>query len=217
VKVAFVLAPFFGETDPDGPLVAAAARGDVRAFDALVERHQARLTLFVEARIGVGIDADDVTQDIFLTAWRELPKFRGRSRFKTWLYGIGLNLCVEALRRNGPARRARLGLEESLERLQAWQVGGSTAEWAVALEQRTEARRRLAELPEHERQILELYYYGALNLPEISALLDLNLSTLKYRFYQAHRRLRRLLEAEAAQDAVVLGLTAERTPQRAAS
>ena len=57
-------------------------------------------------------------------------------------------------------------------------------------------RRRLAEQPDPGRQVLELYYYGDLNLREISEVMGVNPSTLKYWFYQAHQRLRADMAAE---------------------
>lgn len=186
----------FGNPDPDAPLVAAARAGDARAFDALVYRYQSRLTQFVRARLDAAIECEDVAQEIFVAAWRELPNFKGRSRFKTWLYGIALNRCAEAARRHQRLRRL---LGDSNDPFQEWVecdelVTGD--DWPATLIERAVIRQRLTTLPEPERQLLELYYYTDLNLPEISDLLGTNLSTLKYRFYQAHRRLRRNLENE---------------------
>lgn len=194
-----MLASLFRKPDPDAPLVAAAARGDMHAFDMLVRRYQERLGLFVRARLGPAIDADDVSQEIFVAAWKELPRFQGRSLFKTWLFGIAVNRCAEAARRQRPLRLIVVGLEGPDEVSSPFAAHPESEDWSAALAQREQVRGRLGELPELERQVLELYYYADLNLPEISRLLNINLSTLKYRFYQAHRRMRGLLEA-AEQD-----------------
>lgn len=185
--------PFFAKPDPDASLVTAARGGDARAFDALVYRYQARLSQFVRARLDSAIDCDDVAQDVFVTAWRCLPNFRGDSRFKTWLFGIALNHCAEAARKHHRLRLV-LGELDDPQRLWASESEMGLAEWSIALAERDAVRGRLAELSEPERQVLELYYYAELNLAEISQLLKVNLSTLKYRFYQAHRRLRAGLE-----------------------
>ena len=187
----------FGKPDPDSPLVEAARGGDVRAFDALVYRYQGHLTQFVRARLDAAIDADDVAQEVFVAAWRGLPGFNGRSRFKTWLFGIAVNHCAEALRKH---RRLELILGEATEAQQDWAAGALSTDpfdWSIAIAERDALRRRLAQLSPPERQVLELYYYAELNLPEISKLLGVNLSTLKYRFYQAHHRLRQQEEASA--------------------
>lgn len=181
---------FFTKPDPDAELVAAARTGDVRAFDALVYRYQGRLTQFVRARLDCAIDADDVAQEALVAAWRELPRFRGRSSFKTWLFGIALNHCAEAARRHVRLRKALGEWDEGLEGRPAPPGAPGTPEWSALIAECAEIRERVASLLEPDRQVLELYYYGELNLREISELLEVNLSTLKYRFYQAHRRLR---------------------------
>jgi RNA polymerase sigma-70 factor (ECF subfamily) len=93
------LRPLFAKLDPDANPVAAARGGDARAFDALVCRHQEALQRFLRARLNRTLDADDVAQETFVAAWRELGEFRGRCRFKTWLFGIAMNRCADAARR----------------------------------------------------------------------------------------------------------------------
>ncbi len=183
--------PRFSTPDPDAPLVEAARAGDARAFDALVYRYQEPVRLFVRARLDAAIDADDVAQEVFVAAWRYLPRFESRSRFRTWLFGVALNHCLEAARRYRSLSRL-LGeypdfgsdLPESIEDV----VQGS--------HERTDLQRQVAALPPSERETLELYYYAQLSLPEIARLLGVNLNTLKYRFYQSHRRLRERLAGE---------------------
>ena len=196
-----MLLRLFSKPDPDASLVEAAAKGDVRAFDALVYRYQGHLTQFVRARLDSAIDADDVAQEVFVAAWRSLPGFSGRSRFKTWLFGIAVHHCAEALRKH---RRLQLILGEASAAQDDWATSGTRTDpfdWSMALAERDALRRRMGQLSPPERQVLELYYYAELNLPEISKLLDVNLSTLKYRFYQAHTRLRNNLDAAASDSA----------------
>lgn len=192
-KLGLVL-PFFAKPDPDAPLVEAAGAGDVRAFDALVYRYQSRIAQFVQSRLDSSIDSDDVAQDVFFTAWRELPKFQRRSRFKTWLFGIALNRCAEAARKH---LRLKQALGDVGERPREWAEEPpelDPVEWSLAEAEREAIRSRLAQLGDTERQVLELYYYAELNLREISQLTEVNLSTVKYRFYQAHKRLRERLQ-----------------------
>jgi RNA polymerase sigma-70 factor (ECF subfamily) len=184
--------------DPDEPLVAAARKGDINAFDVLVRRYQGRLTLFVRSRLDSAIDPEDVAQDIFVTAWCHLGKFGGRSRFKTWLFGIAMNLCAEAARRHRNSRAVVLDLEPDGGSAGDMEGPIDPVDWPSVLVEREDIRQRLEALSGPEREVLELYYYAELNLPEIAQLLDVNLSTLKYRFYQAHRRLRKNFETHEA-------------------
>ncbi len=183
------------KSDPDSRLVSAARAGDVHAFDTLVCRHQAALLRFLRARVSLDLDPHDIAQDTFVAAWHGLPNFSGRCQFKTWLLGISLKLSANATRRN---RSARMHTEADLQESQAGsgiRGDGGSREWTAVLD-RLELRHALVTLPESWREVLELYYYAELNLREISQLLGVNLSTIKYWFVQSHRRLRVILTTE---------------------
>ncbi|MEJ7765696.1 MAG: sigma-70 family RNA polymerase sigma factor, partial [Acidimicrobiales bacterium] len=78
-------------TDPDADLVAAAQRGDRRALDDLLRRHQPRLFAVCRRLTGSDADADDSTQEALVAIVRALPGFDSRSRFGTWAYRIAVN------------------------------------------------------------------------------------------------------------------------------
>lgn len=80
-------------------LVAAARRGDSAAFDELVRRFRPRIYALALHLSGSASDADDVTQDAFVQAFRRLPQFEGRSDFFTWLYRITLHRALDAQRK----------------------------------------------------------------------------------------------------------------------
>ena len=78
-----------GEADEDAALVRRCRRGELAAYGLLVSRHESRVRALVARILGAGANADDVddaTQDVFVQAWRALPRFRGDARFATWLY-----------------------------------------------------------------------------------------------------------------------------------
>jgi RNA polymerase sigma-70 factor (ECF subfamily) len=184
----------FGTPDPDEGLVRAAQRGDAAAFDRLVRRHEGALLGFLNARLLSEEAAREVAQECLLGAWKQIGRFNGRSRFKTWLFGIASHKATDYLRRCAALPRT-LALQDAEAQLQA-----SEATWSAdpqRLVDRAESELRIrdavAHLPEVQRRALELYYYGGLNLREIASLMELNLSTLKYQFYQAHRALRPLV------------------------
>lgn len=181
----------FGSPDPDLPLVRAAQHGDPAAFDRLARRHEPALMAFLSARLMSEEAAREVAQECLLGAWRQIRAFRAQSRFKTWLFGIASHKATDYLRRCA-ALPKMLALEEAEELVRA-----SEAAWAAdpqRLVDRTECGLRVrcavARLPETQRRVVELYYFADLTLREIAELLKLNLSTLKYQFYQAHRALR---------------------------
>lgn len=86
----------------DATLVVRAREGDPAAFEVLVRRYQRRiyqLALRMTASTG---DAEDITQEVFLTAWRRLPEIRQEAAFVGWLYRTATNRCLNLLRRHRP-------------------------------------------------------------------------------------------------------------------
>jgi RNA polymerase sigma-70 factor, ECF subfamily len=80
-------------------LLGAARRGDQAAFRQLVEPHYTDLHAHCYRMLGSVHDADDALQDVLLRAWRGLPKFEGRSSFRSWLYRIATNVCLDVIAR----------------------------------------------------------------------------------------------------------------------
>ena len=178
------LFPSIFRADPDADLVRAARAGDTQAFDTLVRRYHLRGLSFVRSRLNSAIDADDVAQEVFVAAWHELKSFKGRALFRTWLFGVAWKLCAAASRKH--QRRREELTDSDDEKLTS---AGAPDPALEALTEEAAVRQHLSGLADGEREILELYYYGDLNLREISELLSVNLNTVKYRFYQAHKRL----------------------------
>ena len=90
---------------PESVLVAEAARGGREAFAELVRRHERRVHAVVLRLAGDAPDADDLAQEVFMTAWRSIGGFRGGSGFYTWLYRIAVNASLTFLKRKGREKR----------------------------------------------------------------------------------------------------------------
>jgi RNA polymerase sigma-70 factor (ECF subfamily) len=87
-------------SDSDETLVRRYLRGEDQALSDLVDRHRNAVSRFVARRLGSRASwVDDVTQDVFVQVVRTARRFEGRSTFRTWLFGIALNLCRDCLRR----------------------------------------------------------------------------------------------------------------------
>jgi RNA polymerase sigma-70 factor (ECF subfamily) len=92
-----------GSRERDDEVVAAARAGDERAFAAVVERHRRELRVHCYRMTGSLEEAEDLVQETFLRAWKNLAGFEGRSTLRAWLYRIATNACLDAL--DGRARR----------------------------------------------------------------------------------------------------------------
>ncbi|PIX05260.1 MAG: RNA polymerase sigma factor RpoE, partial [Gallionellales bacterium CG_4_8_14_3_um_filter_54_18] len=85
------------DRDVDQQLVERVQRGDKRAFDLLVTKYQRKLGRLISRFVRDSAEAEDVTQEAFIKAYRALPGFRGDSAFYTWLYRIGINTAKNHL------------------------------------------------------------------------------------------------------------------------
>ena len=92
--------PAFARTTATEPeLIAAARDGDEDAFARLVEPHRRELHAHCYRMLGSVHDAEDALQDALLRAWRGMPSFQGRSSYRTWLYRVATNACLDVIAR----------------------------------------------------------------------------------------------------------------------
>jgi RNA polymerase sigma-70 factor, ECF subfamily len=101
-------------SDGDDAVVAAARAGDESAFAVLVKRHRRELRVHCYRMLGSFEEAEDLVQETFLRAWKNLGGFEGRSTLRAWLYRIATNACLDALDRAGRAGAARRVLPQHL-------------------------------------------------------------------------------------------------------
>lgn len=171
-------------------LIRRAGQGDQEAFRQLVETYQApayRLALRMCG--GDAALAEDAAQEAFLAAWRGLPRFRGDSRFSTWLYRLTTNAAIDWLRRE---KRHR-GMDDVTE-LELPDDGPGPQDQAEQAEAQQAVRRALSRLSEEHRQVLLLRYMQELDYAEIAAALEISEGTVKSRISRAKMRLRELLD-----------------------
>lgn len=158
-----------------------------RAFDDLVVAVEPELRRFVSRKV-LPQEVDDVLQEIWVAAWQALPQYDGRSKLRTWLYGICLHKCHDRYRAQRHESR-RIPIED------VEVVDGRPSFENNVLRAHVVAR-LLDRLDEAPREVLELYYYAQMTLAEIATILDRNLNTVKYQFYRAHTTLLEYAESE---------------------
>jgi RNA polymerase sigma-70 factor (ECF subfamily) len=174
----------------DDALVAAAAAGDRTAFDTLVERHQRTVYQLCYRFVGRHEEALDLAQDVFLRAYRGLHRFRGASSFRTWIYRIGINACLNRVSGRAP-------VAEPLDDHRTLRDPGQDPASRLLSQERAErVRAAVARLPPRQRATLVLRVYQELSHEEIATVLGGSVGSAKANFFHALRNLRKLLEGE---------------------
>jgi RNA polymerase sigma-70 factor (ECF subfamily) len=174
----------------EAELVRQAQRGDTEAYAVLVGLHERFVYNLALRSLGNSEDAADAAQDAFIRAWVGLADFRGQSRFRTWLYRIVINLCINRSPRLRKDLEA-LTHDEFLE-LPSLETVAAKVEQR---ELRAIVYREVERLPEQYRLLISLRYQHELTYEEIANLLDLPLGTVKTGLFRAKERLRERLTA----------------------
>lgn len=175
--------------DAEHRLVKAAQQGDRSAFDVLAQTYAPLLRGFVLRRVGADA-VEDVVQETLIAVWTGLPRYSRRASFKAWLFAIALRKCADFHRARG-----RSVVEAPLE--QAEFMADMRQDWYAAAEWKQTVRNLLTLLPEEQREVIELYYYAELTLPEIAVGVGRNINTVKYQFYRAHALMEQELTRES--------------------
>jgi RNA polymerase sigma-70 factor (ECF subfamily) len=172
--------------DPDRELAEKFRQGDRTAFDVLVRRHQKGVWRVVRRYVKRDADAADVTQQVFVRAFKGLGAFRGAATVRSWLYRIAINCALSWIRdhrRETPTEIA----EDSLTELPVAPGRISDGQDGKRL------RAAVAQLPPKQRLVLELRVFDDLSFKEVAELADCSENTAKVSFHYAVKKLRDIL------------------------
>jgi RNA polymerase sigma-70 factor (ECF subfamily) len=178
--------PAPAERSSDGELLQRIADGDREAFDVLYRRYVRPVFALALRRLGDRGRAEDATQETFTSIWRSAASYRAeRGPGAPWLYAVARNAIVDRARAKSEAP-TEVPDEASSEPGPSDEAERSWVGWRV--------HRAMQELPEHERPLLELAYWGGLSQSEIADFLNIPLGTVKTRTRSALGRLADALE-----------------------
>jgi RNA polymerase sigma-70 factor (ECF subfamily) len=178
----------------DEELMELVRRGQAQAFEMIFERHGGPAYSLAYRMCGSRTRSEDIVQDAFLSLWRSGARYdRTRGSVRSWILGVVHNRAVDAFRRD-PAKEARNVDADSLaERLPARE------RTEVEVERRDDAdhvRTAMHDLPDDQRQVIELSYFGGFTHHEIAEMLSLPPGTVKGRMRLGLSKLRLSLGAE---------------------
>lgn len=165
-------------------------QGDRNAFAALVDRYKDYVFTLSLRMLKNKEDAEEVSQDVFVKVFRSMDKFKGESKFSTWIYRITYNTCLDEIKKTKPYQK-----ELDLESLTEMQL--DSMESALDNLEKEELRESinacLKNLEAEDAQILTMYYFQELSIAEISSIMSISTSNTKVKLFRSRKKLAALL------------------------
>ena len=182
--------------------MAGVASGDEEAFRLLIERHQDRVYGTVARMMGgSGPETEEVAQDVFLRVWRSAYRYRGESKFTSWLMMVVRNLVFTRLGQ----RRRRKDIDgedgvdgetgESFMENQPEMAGRRPDENVACGELERAVEKACAELPDNQRLVVHLRQYDGMDLEEIVKVTGMSMMAVKALLFRARESLKKKLSA----------------------
>jgi RNA polymerase sigma-70 factor (ECF subfamily) len=210
--------------EPSADIIRQAQAGDPDALTQLIVSQQHYVYSIAMSVLKNPDDAADLAQEAFVRLFRALPQYNGESRFTTWLYRLVVNLGRDELRKRG--RQVPIALsaadDDGQDDLASVADDDRWSDPSLALdsrELRDNVRQALAQLEEHYRLVLTLYYFDDMKYSDIAEVLDIPLNTVKSHIRRGKERLAALLQAQEQPPTAraVAQPKIERQPARAVS
>lgn len=169
--------------------------GQASKFEILVGNYQQRIYASLLAMLGNRHDAEDVTQETFLTAFRKLDQFERRSSFYTWLHRIAFNAAIDLQRRKKRTKNqfSSGDMTETAEPKE--QLSESPALIVMAKETVCQVQMALSRLDEERRNIIVLRDLQGVDYAEIATVLGIPVGTVRSRLHRARIELREIMNA----------------------
>ena len=182
----------------DNELISKVLSGDQQAYAGLVNRYQNYVFTLALRFTKNREDAEEVSQDIFIKAYRALVDFRGASKFSTWLYTIVNTTCITFL------RKKRLEVH-SLDNEKVFEVAdnqdsGMRANLVEQKSRLTMVNNAIKMLSTDDAEVITLFYKAEQSLDEIAQILGIEANTVKVRLHRARTRLKEKMETHFAQE-----------------
>jgi RNA polymerase sigma factor (sigma-70 family) len=172
----------------DEALMRAYVAGDESAFREIFARYAPRIFRVVRRQVVSTDDASDIVQQTFLQLHRARADFEDGARLRPWLFTIALNLKREHFRRRGRRPESALELDGRSD--------PSTGPADLEKDERSRLlRTALAQLPQNQREVIELHWFEELPMAEIATIVGASVSAVKVRAHRGYEKLRGLVEA----------------------
>lgn len=161
-------------------------QGDTNAFAFLVDKYKTMIFTLALKMVKSREEAEEISQDTFIKAFKNLSKFKGESKFSTWLYKIGYRTALDSLKKHKEKYSTDTIDEITFNKIK------STENILEGIERKERAEiinNCMLRLPEDERTILWMFYFDELSLKEIIAITNFSEANVKVKLHRARKRL----------------------------
>ena len=178
--------------EDDVQLIHRTLSGDEVAFNTLVRKYQKGVHAFVWQKVGDFHFAEEIAQDTFLQAYKKLETLRNPNLFAAWLYVIANRFCINWIRKRKPAMHPlEITGMDVVEKLSYTRYISEKQEMEASEHRHEIVQTLLRRLPENERKVVTLYYFGEMKIKEIGKFLGVSVNTIKSRLRRARKRLQK--------------------------
>ncbi|WP_179005657.1 RNA polymerase sigma factor [Winogradskyella forsetii] len=175
----------------DQILIKAIKNGDTKAYAQLVDLYKDLVYTLALRMLKHREEAEEVAQDTFVKVFKSLDKFKGDSKFSTWIYKVTYNTCLDRIKKNKKFLNDVAIDEFTFNKLD---VIDNALENMIMNEKKALIRNCVAKLPEETSALLTLFYFEDLSLEEISKITNIEANTVKVKLFRARKKLALILE-----------------------
>ncbi|MEM5566991.1 sigma-70 family RNA polymerase sigma factor [Psychroserpens sp. AS72] len=180
-------------TNNDQILINQIIEGDANAFSVLVDRYKSLVFTLALRMLKNREEAEEVAQDTFIKTYKSLDRFKGDSKFSTWIYRVCYNTCLDRIKKN----KKHLN-DVEINEFTAHEV--KTIDNALtnieAKEQEKAIQRCIESLPSEDSFLLTLYYFDDLSLDEISKVVGITANSIKVKLFRCRKKLATILRSQ---------------------
>lgn len=186
-------------TTNDQVYIEAILNGDANAFTVLVDRYKDLVYTLALRMMKHTEEAEEAAQDTFIKAYKSLSKFKGDSKFSTWIYRVAYNTCLDRLKKN---KRQQYTVEINEYTEHQVKTLDNALDQIEAKEKEQAIQDCLALLPSEDSFLLTLYYFEELSLEEIGKIVSLKPNNVKVKLFRSRKKLATILKRKLDNDII---------------
>ena len=186
-------------TTNDQVYIDAILNGDANAFTVLVDRYKDLVFTLALRMMKHTEEAEEAAQDTFIKVYKSLNKFKGDSKFSTWIYRVAYNTCLDRLKKN---KRQLYTLEINEYTEHQVKTLDNALDQIEAKEKQQAIQDCLALLPSEDSFLLTLYYFEELSLEDIAKIVSLKPNNVKVKLYRSRKKLATILKRKLDNDII---------------